>query len=215
MKKLLTKGLFLFLLSLTCSLQAQEKSITGTISDESGLPLPGASIIIKGTTNGTDTDFDGNFTITASPTDILILSYVGYVSQEITVGNQATINISLVEDADTLDEVVVVGYGSQKKGELTGAVSATKMDPILADRPVTNPLLAIQGVVPGLTITSNSGRPGAAGLGINIRGTNSINGGSPLILMDNVAVNTEDINPQDVESITVLKPTRCKNSMSS
>ena len=205
MKKLLTKGLFLFLLSLTCSLQAQEKSITGTISDESGLPLPGASIIIKGTTNGTDTDFDGNFTITASPTDILILSYVGYVSQEITVGNQATINISLVEDADTLDEVVVVGYGSQKKGELTGAVSATKMDPILADRPVTNPLLAIQGVVPGLTITSNSGRPGAAGLGINIRGTNSINGGSPLILMDNVAVNTEDINPQDVESITVLK----------
>lgn len=205
MNKMITKGLFLFLLVLTCTLQAQEKSIQGVISDESGMPLPGASIVVKGTSNGVEADFDGNFTITATSNDVLVISFVGFNAQEIAVGTQTTINATLIEDAAQLDEVVVVGYGTQKKSNLTGAASTTKMDPILADRPVTNPLLAIQGVVPGLTITSNSGRPGSSGLGINIRGTNSINGGSPLILMDNVAVNTEDINPQDVESVTVLK----------
>ena len=182
-----------------------QQSVSGIIQDENGIPLPGASVLEKGTTNGTQTDFNGNFTLNVKDGAILEISYLGFIAQEIAVTGQSTINVTLKADTAALDEVVVVGFGTQKKSNITGSSSSIKMDPIIADRPVTNPMLAIQGVIPGLQITSNSGRPGATGLGINIRGSNSINGGSPLILMDNVQVNTEDINPQDVESITVLK----------
>lgn len=182
-----------------------QQSISGVVLDENEVPLPGASIIEKGTTNGTQSDFDGNFTLDVRDGAILQISYLGFIAQEIAVAGQSSIKVKLKADTASLDEVVVVGFGAQKKSNITGASSSIKMDPVLADRPVTNPMLAIQGVIPGLQITSTSGRPGSTGLGINIRGSNSINGGSPLILMDNVEVNTEDINPQDVESITVLK----------
>lgn len=205
MEKLITKGLLILFLIVTGTLHAQDTQIKGTILDELGGPLPGATITIKGTTTGASSDFNGAFTLSASSTDVLIISYVGYISQEVTVGNQTTINVTLQPDVAALDEVVVVGFGTQKKSNLTGAASTIKMDAVLADRPVTNPVLALQGAIPGLQVTSNSGRPGASGLGINIRGTNSINGGSPLILVDNVPISTENINPQDVESVTVLK----------
>lgn len=183
----------------------EQQSISGVVTDENGAPLPGASVLEKGTTNGAQTDFDGNFTLNVRDGAILEISYLGFITQEVATAGQTVINVQLKTNAAALDEVVIVGFGTQKKSNLTGAASMIKMDEVLADRPVTNPLLAIQGAVPGLQITSNSGRPGASGLGVNIRGINSINGGSPLILVDNVPVSTENINPQDVESITVLK----------
>ncbi|GAA3555173.1 hypothetical protein GCM10022395_03260 [Snuella lapsa] len=184
----------------------QEIEVTGTILDSNGQPLPGANVLEKGTTNGIQSDFDGKFSLTVAGQDaILVVSYVGFLTKEIIVGNQTDIKVTLVENAAELAEVVVVGFGTQKKANVTGATGAVDMEDVLGNRPVTNPIAAIQGTIPGLQITTNSGQPGASGLGINIRGTTSINGGSPLILMNNVPVSIEDINPQDVQSITVLK----------
>jgi len=185
--------------------EIQQSEIKGTVLDEAGAPLPGCSIIIKGTQIGTDTDFNGNFSINANENDILVISYLGYLTKEIQVGKQTNIKVSLSLDVSNLDEVVVVGFGTKKKANVTGATSSVDMGDILANRPVTNTLQAIQGTVPGLQITSNSGQPGEQGLGFNIRGTTSINGGSPLVLVNNVPVSIEDVNPQDVESVTVLK----------
>ncbi len=205
MKKLISKGLFLLILMLSYSMLAQEGEIKGTVVDTSNIPLSGASIIIKGTTKGVVADFDGNYSIEATIGDVLVFSYLGYIPQEIQVGDSNTINAVLEEDAALLEEVVVVGFGTQKKANVTGATGSVNMEDVLANRPVTNAIEAVQGTIPGLQITTNSGQPGASGLGINIRGTTSINGGSPLILLNNVPVSVEDINPQDVESITVLK----------
>lgn len=205
MKKLITKGFFLLMLFLSCAIQAQEMEVKGMVTDLAEVPLSGASITIKGTSKGVVADFDGNYSINTSKGDVLIFSYLGYLSQEIQVNDNSTINAKLEEDAALLEEVVVVGFGIQKKANVTGATGSVDMEDILANRPITNPIEAIQGTIPGLQITTNSGQPGASGLGINIRGTTSINGGSPLILMNNVPVSVDDINPQDVQSITVLK----------
>ena len=205
MKKLIFKVFLVLFFGFSYTTYAQDITITGTVLDETNAPLPGASILVKGTTNGVTTDFDGKYSIVANPTATLVFSFVGYKTVERAVDNRTVINLTMEEDTSQLDEVVVVGFGTQKKANVTGAASMIKMEDVLANRPVTNPVLAIQGAIPGLQITSNSGRPGASGLGINIRGVNSINGGSPLILVDNVPVSTENINPQDVESITVLK----------
>ena len=205
MKKLITKGFFLLMLFLSCAIQAQEMEVKGMVTDMAEVPLSGASITIKGTSKGVVADFDGNYSINTSKGDVLIFSYLGYLSQEIQVNDNSTINAKLEEDAALLEEVVVVGFGIQKKANVTGATGSVDMEDILANRPITNPIEAIQGTIPGLQITTNSGQPGASGLGINIRGTTSINGGSPLILMNNVPVSVDDINPQDVQSITVLK----------
>ncbi|MCK0190382.1 TonB-dependent receptor [Arenibacter sp. F20364] len=205
MKKIITKGFFLLMLFLSCAIQAQEMEVKGMVTDLADVPLSGASITIKGTSKGVVADFDGNYSINTSKGDVLIFSYLGYLSQEIQVNDNSTINAKLEEDAALLEEVVVVGFGTQKKANVTGATGSVNMEDVLANRPVTNAIEAVQGTIPGLQITTNSGQPGASGLGINIRGTTSINGGSPLILLNNVPVSVEDINPQDVESITVLK----------
>lgn len=178
----------------------------GVVKDETGESIIGASVLVKGTTNGTITDIDGNFTLSnLKKGDVIEVSYIGYKSQEIVWNGQA-INIVLKTDTQDLEEVVVVGFGSQKKENLTGAVSQVKMDDVLGSRPVVNAMSALQGTMPGLQITPNgdAAGPGQAKT-FNIRGTTSINGGSPLVLIDNVPGDIDMLNPEDIESISVLK----------
>ena len=184
----------------------QIEGVTGTVMDVSGEGLSGVSIIIKGTTTGTVTDRDGNFILTEIPSDAtLVFSFIGYTTQEIILQGQKSVQVTLEESMQGIDEVVVVGFGTQKKANITGATASVEMDKVLGNRPVTNSAIALQGFIPGLQITSNSGEPGAQGIRLNIRGATSINGGRPLVLMDNVPVTMADVNPQDIESVTVLK----------
>lgn len=187
------------------SLQQSNNRITGLVVDEKGEPIIGANVVEKGTTNGVVTNYDGNFSIQVSENTILQISYIGYLTQEIETKNQNSLLIVLHEDIQTIDEVVVVGYGIQKKTNLTGAVASVKMDEVLGNRPVISLASALQGSVPGLQVISTTGIPGQS-MNLNIRGTTSINGGSPLILLNNSPI--EDINlidPQEIESISVLK----------
>ncbi|MDR1594050.1 MAG: TonB-dependent receptor, partial [Prevotellaceae bacterium] len=167
----------------------------------------GASVSEKGTTNGVITDSDGNFSISVQGGDaVLQISYVGYVTQDVAVGNRTVINVTLLDDTQALDEVVVVGYGTQKKVNLSGAV-ATVSAKALENRPVTNANLALQGLAPGMNISMSDGRATTAP-DINIRGYTSINGGSAFILVDNVPVGPNElsrINPSDIESVSVLQ----------
>jgi len=184
---------------------AAQKTVEGMVSAD-GEPLIGVNIIEKGTSNGTVSDVEGRYAIAVTNEEaVLIFTYTGYQPKEIVVGTSSTIDMTLTFDAANLEEVVVVGFGTKKKAHVTGAASSVEMTDLLANRPVTNSMEALQGAIPGLQITTNSGQPGASGLGINIRGMTSINGGGPLILLNNVPVTVEDINPQDVESVTVLK----------
>lgn len=185
------------------AISQQNGKVSGVVIDALG-PVAGASIAVKGTTNGTVTDAEGNFTLGGLKNgDMLKISYIGYVSQEIRYTGQTLLKIDLKEDAQTLDEVIVVGFGTQKKENLTGSVSQVKMDEVLGDRPVINAAAALQGAMPGLTVGGGSG-PGQA-KSFNIRGTLSINGGSPLVLIDNVEGDVDMLNPEDIESVSVLK----------
>ncbi|MFV0541555.1 MAG: SusC/RagA family TonB-linked outer membrane protein [Aestuariibaculum sp.] len=179
-------------------------SISGTVTDETGMPLPGVSIIIKNTTTGTTTDFDGNYSVNVASIDILVFSYMGYKTKEITVGKQLSINISMEEEAGLLDEVVVVGYGTVKKSDLTGSVGTLDAES-LTERNLTNPLESIQGNVAGVQINNSTGRLGD-GFDITIRGQSSIAGGEPLYVVDGVPTDGIDfLNPQDIAQIDVLK----------
>ena len=184
----------------------QTTKINGTVIDISdNMPLPGVNIIVKGTLIGVSTDFNGQYSIDAKPGDVLVFTYVGYASKEIPVGSDTTINVSLEEDIAKLDEVVVVGYGQQKKVTLTGAVEKVDSE-TFENRGVTNPILALQGATPGLIVSRNSSRPGNEGASFNIRGNTSINGGSSLVVVDGVVgANFGSINPNDIESISILK----------
>ena len=184
----------------------QAQSVSGTVSDANG-PLPGANVIVKGTSNGVTTDFDGNYTIDDVASDaILTISYVGYITQEIIVDGQSTINVTLKEDANQLDEVVVVGYTSQTRGDITGAVASVDMDEAMK-APVVNAAEALQGRVTGVTVV-NSGSPGAAPK-ITIRGFGTSNNTNPLYIIDGVqtldANILNSINPSDIEQMNVLK----------
>jgi TonB-linked SusC/RagA family outer membrane protein len=183
-----------------------QQQVSGTVTDSDGLLLPGASVVEKGTTNGTQTDFDGNFTLTVSEPDvILIVSYIGYSTQEIAVNGQNTVSIVLKESAAGLDEVIVVGYGTQTKKDLTGSVTVLDGDDIVS-RSTTNVSNALQGAVAGVSVTRSSSAPGATN-DILVRGVTTLQGNSsPLILVDNVPVNSiDDVNPDQIESISVLK----------
>lgn len=190
----------------TFSLQAQT-SISGTVLEaDSKLPLPGVNIIVKNTSNGVVTNFDGDYTINnVTAGDVLVFSYVGFLLKEITVEeNQEVINVSLEPDSSALDEVVVVGYGTQKSALVTGATSNVDGDEIQALNPGT-PMEALQGVVAGVNVTRNSGAPGA-GTRITIRGLGTIGNSNPLYIVDGVAVgNIDYLNPSDIQSINVLK----------
>ncbi|MDL2212463.1 TonB-dependent receptor plug domain-containing protein [Bacteroides sp. OttesenSCG-928-J23] len=166
-------------------------------------PLIGVSIQEKGTPNGTITDLDGRFTIKVSPNATLVLSYMGYVAQEFKAGSVPKV-IILKEDAQVLDEVVVVGYGVQKKAHLTGAVSAVD-GATLAKRKSANALSSLQGALPGVSITRSGGRPGDEGVGIKVRGVSSMNTADVLILIDGIEGSMTTLNPDDIESVSVLK----------
>lgn len=184
--------------------QETKKVVTGTVTDEFGEPVIGANVVEKGTSNGTVTDIDGNFTLQISGNSVLQVSYIGYMPSEISTKNREQVKVNLKEDSQTLDEVVVVGFGTQKKANLTGAVGSVNMDKVLGDRPVTGLGSALQGAIPGFT-ASTSAAPGGENKW-NIRGLESITGGAPLILVDNVVFNDLYLlNPADIESVSVLK----------
>lgn len=180
------------------------KVVSGTVKDVLGEPIIGANILIKGTSDGGITDLTGKFSMNVPENAVLSISFIGYVTQEIHVAGKTDLQIQLLEDNQSLEEVVVVGYGVQKKVNLTGAVTSVKMEDILGDRPVTSVQDALQGAVPGLMISRSSGTPGES-LDMNIRGVNSINGGSPLVLVDGVPLPIDLVNPNDIESISILK----------
>ena len=186
--------------------QQQTTSITVTVVDSKGEPVIGANVVQKGTTNGTITDIDGKATLNIKPGSTVQVSFVGFQTQEVKVNKD--MRIVLKDDSELLDEVVVVGYGSQKKVNLTGAVASVDVDKAIDSRPVTDIGRALQGSVPGLTVTTNSGEIGGAPT-IKIRGnigSPSGSGGAPLILVDNVEVTDISlVNPDDIESISVLK----------
>lgn len=188
------------------NIQQQKKLITGVVTDTNGEPIIGANVIQKGATNGTSTDIDGNFSLEVPENTVLQISFIGYIPQEIQVKNQSVINVLLKEDTQALEEVVVVGYGVQKKANLSGSVGVVKNE-VLQNRPITNVGSALQGTVANLNITNQSGAANSSPE-INIRGFTSINGGSPLIIIDGIASDSEilnRINPSDIESISVLK----------
>ncbi|MEN9919616.1 MAG: hypothetical protein RL662_2052, partial [Bacteroidota bacterium] len=197
--------LFLFLLAVVFSATAQN-IVSGHIKDaKTSEPLIGVYVVLKGnTTIGTTSDEKGNFLLDAPKSSTLVVSYMGYQGKEVSVREQKQLLITLSENDTFLDEVVVVGYGSQKKVNLTGAVSSLKMEDVVADRPVASIADALVGNVPGLTLSGNSGEPGA-GYDFEVRGTSSINGGKPLILVDNIAMDISSLNPNDIETVTVLK----------
>ena len=197
------KRISVLLFLLMCSYTyAQE--ITGTVSDAYG-PLSGANILIKGTNNGTSTDFDGNFILSNVPSDaVLVVSYLGYFPQEISVNGRTSIDVTLIEDANALDEVVVVGYGTKKKSLVTGAISSIKSDDV-SNNATTRVEQAIQGKVSGISVLSNSGSPGAASK-IRIRGTGSNGISDPIYIVDGMKTGSIDnIESADIESIEVLK----------
>ncbi|SFD13097.1 SusC/RagA family TonB-linked outer membrane protein [Algibacter pectinivorans] len=188
------------------NLNAQQKTITGVVTSEAdGIGLPGVNVIVKGTTTGASTDFDGNYSINVSGSDaVLSFSYVGYVAREVKVGSNNTINVALVEDLAALDEVVVVGYGARKKSDLTGSVSAVKSDELTAF-PVLDAEQALQGRAAGVNVQSNNGGEPGAPISISIRGNTSINASSsPLIVVDGFVGGSM---PQagDIENLQVLK----------
>lgn len=184
---------------------AQQKSVSGTVTDDTGQPLPGVTVVIKGTTQGTVTNVDGEYTIPNIPDNATLqFSFVGMRTQEVVVGNQTTINVQMVVDAIGVDEVVVVGYGTQKKINLTGAVEQVSSD-VLENRPINNVTQALQGVVPNLNINLADGKP-IRSASYNVRGASSIGqGGSALVLIDGVEGDPSLLNPNDIESISVLK----------
>jgi TonB-dependent starch-binding outer membrane protein SusC len=181
-----------------------EFTVQGVVTSETGEGMPGVNVVLKGTTNGTTTDVNGNYFLKLSDgSGTLTFSFIGYAAQEIPINNQTTINVSLQLDVRSLDEVVVVGYGEQKKINVTGAVATVNAD-FLSSRPITNASQAIQGV-PGLFVNQTKGRPGADGTTIRIRGLGTLGNNDPLVLVDWVEYSLRDINPNDIESISVLK----------
>ncbi|MGE8381097.1 MAG: TonB-dependent receptor plug domain-containing protein, partial [Sphingobacterium sp.] len=180
----------------------EQNPIAGKVTAEDG-PLAGVTVSVKGTSVSTSTDANGAFSIKAKAGDILVVSSVGYKSKEVTVAGN-TISIQLESDNSALEEVVVVGFAKQKKVNLTGAVQAiTSKD--LQDRPVTNVSSAIQGKFSGVTITQNSGQPGKDNGTIRIRGLGTINNANPLVIVDGIESSMNNINPNDIESVSVLK----------
>ncbi len=197
----------IFLLVFALSAQAQSKSVTGQVLDDNGLPLPGVSIAIKGTKTGTQSDFNGGFKITASAKDQLVFSYIGFETKTVTIGNSSNLNVSLHETASNLDEVLVIGYGTVKRKDVTGSVSRVDMVD-LNKAPVRSFEEALAGRVAGVQVTSSDGRPGSD-VEIVIRGNNSVTqANSPLYVIDGFPIedaNNNTVNPADIESIDILK----------
>ena len=186
--------------------QAKKITVTGIVKDTHGEPLIGVNVLVKGSRTGTITDMDGHFLLNdVSPNAMVSISYIGYKTEEIALNNRSSLTITLTEDSEQLDEVVVVGYGTQKKVNLTGSVSSVKFDEELANRPITDASQALSGKVSGVWISQNSGKPGDDGAQLRIRGWGTLNNSDPLVIIDGVEGVFSQINPSDIESITVLK----------
>jgi len=201
----------LSLLFLVGSFASAQQSVSGTVADPSGVPLPGVNVVIKGTNTGASTDFDGNFSIQAAETDVLIFSFVGFKDQEATVGNNTSFSISLEEEASFLDEIIVTGYGTQTRREVTASI--VRVDSETIERVAAGSSVdAIKGQVAGVDITSQGGRPGQSPQ-VQIRGRRSISASNdPLYVVDGIPVTSSvdggaifDIAPQDIESMEILK----------
>lgn len=188
----------------------QNKTITGkVIGADDNMGIPGVNVLVKGTNVGAVTDFDGNYSINVpSSSSTLVFSYIGFVTQEIIVGNQSIINVTMASDVAALDEVVVVGFGTQKKATLTGSVTQVEGDDVLRSKGTSSAALALQGEIPGVVVTRSSSRPGNDGASIQIRGDISVNNIGPLILLDGLEIpewQLSTINANDIESYSVLK----------
>lgn len=195
--------IFLLALSIPMSGFAQAIQVKGTVLDASGMTVIGASVLEKGTTNGVITDMDGNFELSVSPKGTLVISYVGFQTQEIAVNNQRNFKITLKEDTEVLDEVVVVGYGTMKKSDMTGAISSVDVDE-LTKRTTTNPAEALQGKIAGVNIMKSGGNAGA-GVSVKIRGVKSFGDNEPLYIIDGFPGDINSVNPVDIQSMEVLK----------
>jgi TonB-linked SusC/RagA family outer membrane protein len=197
--------IFTFMWLLSLALIAQNLTVTGTVNDQNGISIIGATIVVEGSAGvGTTTDVNGNFTLSnISAESYLLFSYVGMKTERVALNGRTTINIVMLADTELLDELVVVGYGTQKKVNLTGAVGVADQK-VLQDRPLTNLGQGLQGAVPNLQVSQGNFAPGQ-GSSFNIRGTTSLNGGGPLILVDGVVQDPNLLNPTDVESVSVLK----------
>lgn len=185
--------------------QQAKQTIKGVVQDAFG-PIAGANVIEKGTTNGTITDMDGNFTLDVAPNSILVITFIGYKEQQLPVNNQKTFNIKLTEDSQALDEVVVVGYGTQKKVNMSGSVTSVNVSEMAESRPLTNISTALAGTAPGVQITSSNNLPSNNGdADIKVRGQGTLNNSSPLVIIDGVEGTLNSVSPQDVETVSVLK----------
>lgn len=183
----------------------QQKTVSGTVTDDNGQPLPGVAVVVKGTTIGGVTNVDGKYTITNIPENATLqFSFVGMQSKEVVIGSQTSINLSMIADAIGIEEVVAVGYGTQKRANLTGAVSTVSL-PQMEKRTVAQTSLALQGLVPGVTVTQRSGKPGGDGGIISIRGKTTLGNNDVLVLIDGVESSINSIDPRSIESISVLK----------
>jgi TonB-linked SusC/RagA family outer membrane protein len=184
-----------------------EISVKGTVLDETGNPMPGVSVLVQGTTSGTVTNLEGEYELSNVPEDgTLVFSFLGYVRQEVPVNGNSNVDVNMELDTQSLEEVVVVGYGTQKKVNVTGAVAAVDGE-VLNRRPVVNSASMLQGRLPGVRVVQNSGQPGNEGIGIQIRGQGTFSGAGSnfLLLIDGVEGNLSDINPNDIENVSVLK----------
>uniref|UniRef100_UPI003592EE26 SusC/RagA family TonB-linked outer membrane protein n=1 Tax=Pricia sp. TaxID=2268138 RepID=UPI003592EE26 len=194
-------GIFVLISSFSYS----QKTVTGTvIATEDGTPIPGVNVIVKGTSNGTSTDFDGNYTIDIASNSVLTFSYLGFIAQDIDVGEKSVIDVSLKEDVSALDEVVVIGYGTTKKSDITGSVSSVKSEE-LAAFPVLNAEQALQGRAAGVAVQSNNGGEPGAPISVNIRGNTSIGASSAALVVVDGFVGAALPQPTDIESIEILK----------
>ena len=202
-KKRFVSGLLFVLMGMQYAFAQQ--TITGIITDENDAPIPGANILIKGTTKGTQTDFDGNYSIETSAEDVLVISYLGYATQDVTVGDQTSIDIKLQTDQEKLDEVVVIGYGTVKKSDLTGSISRVDSRDF-ENQPLNRVQEALQGRAAGVSVIRSNGRPGGD-VKVRIRGANSITGNNdPLVVVDGIlGGDLSTINPNDIASMDVLK----------
>lgn len=188
----------------TSQVVQQSKTISGIVKDDFGDPLVGVTVKVKGLDRGTITGLDGDFELKVNPGDILEFSYVGFLSQSVKYSNQPTLNIILKEDSKTLDEVVVVGFGTQKKVNLTGSV-ANVDNKLIENRPMTSVSAGLQGLLPGVAVSQRSGQPGSDGGTIRVRGTGTFNNANPMVIVDGVEGSMSDIDPNDIKSISVLK----------
>lgn len=186
--------------------EQQQNLVTGTVIDTKGEKLLGVNVTVKGTTIGALTDLEGRYSIAVpNASATLQFSFIGYVQQEVIAGDRKVIDVTLAEDVQLLEEVVVVGYGTVKKVNLTGAVSSVKFDEAISNRPITNASQALGGNMPGIWVSQNSGKPGSDGAQLMVRGWGTLNNSNPLVIIDGVEGLFEQINPNDIESISVLK----------